>query len=122
MESDREDGKPSDHLTVVCEPLNVINNIPIRQKRSIIYRPIVESGLQKFGQWIKSQKWKQNKLETSVNEKVNRLYKSILGEINICFPEKQKKFTSDDSPWCSEKVKKLKRLKERESQKKEISQ
>ena len=47
---DNINGKPSDHLTVVCEPLNVINNIPSRQKRTITCRPIMESGLNQFGQ------------------------------------------------------------------------
>ena len=114
IDPDNINGKPSDHLTVVCESLNVINNIPSRQKQTITCRPIMESGLNQFGQWIKSQGWDENKLEKSVNEKVNLLYFSVSEKVNIFFPLKKLKFSSDDSPWCSERIKKLKRLKGRE--------
>ena len=39
------------------------------------------------------------------------MFKSVTSKVNECFPEKTLKFTSDDSPWVNEKVKKLKRLK-----------
>ena len=35
-------------------------------------------------------------------------------QVNKCFPEKQIQVTSDDSPWCTDKVKNLKRTKCRE--------
>ena len=35
------------------EPLNVINNIPARQKRKITLRPITESGMNMCGMWLK---------------------------------------------------------------------
>ena len=35
-------------------------------------------------------------------------------QVNRCFPEKEIKMSSDDSPWCTEKVKKIKRIKCRE--------
>ena len=38
-------------------------------------------------------------------------------QVNICFPQKVINITSDDSPWCTEKVKVRKRLKEREYRK-----
>ena len=53
---------------------------------------------------------------------MNLLYKSISEKVDIFFPVKEKKFTSDDSPWCSEKVKQLKRLKGREYNKHRVSQ
>ena len=48
IEPDSATGKPSDHLTVICEPLNVINNIPTRHTRRITSRPITDSGMKVF--------------------------------------------------------------------------
>ena len=45
---------------------------------------------------------------------MNLLYCSVSEKVNIFFPLKNIKFSSDDSPWCSERIKKLKRLKGRE--------
>ena len=114
IKSDTVSGKPSDHLTVVCEPLNVINNIPQRQKRNITIRPIMESGLELFKSWISSQTWNENIETHSVNHKERMMHTSVMDQIKICFPEKNLKMTSDDAPWCNNKVKRLKRLKCRE--------
>ena len=40
-----------------------------------------------------------------------------MNQINKCLPEKNIKITSDDSPWCNDKIKHLKRLKCREYRK-----
>ena len=114
IDPDRDQDKPSDHLTVIYEPLTVINNISGRKKRDITLRPITESGQNLFGMWIKNQTWKINEETHSVNEKVEFLHNSVMNKISECFPLKTIKVTSDDSPWCNNKVKRLKRLKCRE--------
>ena len=114
IEPDNVSGKPSDHLTVICEPLNVINNTPIRHKRNIMFRPITDSGVNMFKVWIKSQKWDQIRGTPSVNAKVKILNNLVIEKVQELFPEKNTKMTSDDSPWVNDKVKKLKRLKTRE--------
>ena len=114
IDPDNENGKPSDHLTVVFEPLNVINNIPARQKREIILRPITESAMKMFGMWLRDQTWEEIKEAHAVNMKVHMLHNSIVQNVNNYFPEKKIKVTSDDSPWCNSKVKRMKRLKSRE--------
>ena len=60
IDPDSNKGKPSDHLTVIFEPLTVVNNVPGRMKRDITLRPITESGQQLFGMWLKAMTWKQN--------------------------------------------------------------
>ena len=114
IDPDREDGKPSDHLTVICEPIDVINNITNRQKRTIILRPIMDSGIKQFSDWIKNHAWEKIVETDLVDEKVEELYSSVSEKVVEYFPEKILKFTSNDSPWCNEKVKNLKRLKGRE--------
>ena len=54
IDSDKLSGKPSDHLTVVWEPVNVINNKPLKQTRHVTVRRITESGLNLFSMWIQS--------------------------------------------------------------------
>ena len=57
ISSDKSSGKPSDHLTVVMAPLDVINNKPLRKKKLITIRPITESGIQLFTLWINNHQW-----------------------------------------------------------------
>ena len=111
INADTVRGKPSDHLTVVMEPLNVINNKPSRQIKNITVRPIPESGLDKLGLWIKNQQWKELEEAHDIDTKVNIFHSEVMKQINIHLPEKNIKITSDDSPWSNEKVKHLKRLK-----------
>ena len=114
IEPDSSTGKPSDHLMVIWEPLNVINNIPTRHVRKITLRPITDSGIKLFGLWIKDQEWTQINETHDVDHKVELLTSSVMEKVRQFFPEKLTKVTSDDAPWCSPKVKKLKRLKGRE--------
>ena len=64
--------------------------------------------------WIGSQTWTQISKTSCVNEKVSIFHDTVINKVKDCFPQKNLKFTSDDSPWCNKKVKKLKRLKGRE--------
>ena len=41
--------KPSDHLNMVWEPVNEINNKLFRKEKQITVRPVTESGLKLFG-------------------------------------------------------------------------
>ena len=47
----------------------------------------------------------------SVNEKINHFHNTLMNQVGDCFPIKNMKVTSDDSPWCNKKVKQIKRLK-----------
>ena len=114
ISSDKESGKPSDHLTVVWEPINVINNTPLRQTRQITVRPMTESGLKLFSVWIQNKQWTDLEEAQSVDIKVELFNKEIMRQIDICLPTKIIKFSSVDEPWCNNKVKNLKRLKCRE--------
>ena len=48
-------GKPSDHLTVVMAPIATVDNKPARISRPIIVRPMKQSGIDSFGDWIRNQ-------------------------------------------------------------------
>ena len=114
IEPDSPTGKPSDHKTVICEPLNVINNVPTRHTRRITVRPITDSGVKLFKVWIEAQDWEHVKESPTVDEKVDIMTNLLMKNIEKCFPQKEIKVTSDNAPWCNSKVRKLKRLKGRE--------
>ena len=114
INSDTDTGKPSDHLTVVFKPISAINNIPLRKTRKIITKPITESGLELFRLWIQEQSWNQVEETHDINIKTSVLLNILNKQVNSCFPEKTVKLTSDDSPWCNNNVKRLKRQKCRE--------
>ena len=46
-------GKPSDHLIIVMKPINEGENVKPKQKL-ITHRPMPESGLLKFKQWLQN--------------------------------------------------------------------
>ena len=50
-------GKPSDHLTVVMAPIATVDNKPARISKTIIVRPMKQSGIDNFGAWICNQTW-----------------------------------------------------------------
>ena len=114
IDPDCEKRKPSDHLTVVFTPINVINNTPLRKTKTITRRPITDSGLQMYSLWINRQDWKTNKETYDVNIKVETLQNMLLENFHKCFPVKISKVSTDDSPWCNDKLKYLNRLKCRE--------
>ena len=114
ISSDNGCGKPSDHMTVVWEPINVVNNKPLRQTRQVVVRPITESGMKLLKLWIQNKQWKELEEAPTVDMKVKIFNQDILTQLNICLPEKIIRVTTDDAPWCNNKVKNIKRIKCRE--------
>ena len=106
-------GKPADHLIVVMRPIDTLNNKPSRSFRTIKVRPITKSGRAKFNSWIQEQSWREVLEEDSVDLKAEKLHNMVLNKLDEFCPEKDRKLSSDDEPWFSEKLKKLKRRKNR---------
>ena len=88
IDPDQATGKPSDHLTIVFKPINVINNSPLRKSKAIIRRPITDSGIKLFSLWINEQDWHENKKTYGVNNKVQVLNKMLLETFHKNFPVK----------------------------------
>ena len=107
-------GKPSDHLTVVMAPIAAIDNKPARTTREILVRPMKQSGIDLFGSWLKSQDWIEVLKAETVDEKSEILQKMLLEKLDQFLPLKKRKVCSDDQPFCTEEMKRLKRLKSRE--------
>ena len=106
-------GKPADHLIVVMQPINTVNNKPGRNFRNIKVRPLTKSGLEKFISWIQDQDWREILEEDSVDTKAEKLHNMVINKLDEVCPEKNRKISSDDDPWFTEKLKKLQRKKHR---------
>ena len=75
-----------------------------------------------FSEWLDKQNWESIKDTHSVDTKANVYHQTMTDQVNICFPTKTSKHTTDDSPWCNDNVKRLKILKCREYRKHRRSQ
>ena len=101
-------GKPSDHLMVVMEPVSQINTKPSRTKRTFSYRPYTEERWPEMQTWIEKQNWYEISQETSAHKKMELLQTILMGKYQEYFPEKTKTIRSDDQPFYTSKLEKEK--------------
>ena len=110
-------GVPSDHLIVMMKPLTSLENNCARVTRQIKVRPLKQSGIDLFGHWIKQQTWSEILNAETVDEKAETLQDMLLKKCDEYLPVKTRKITTDDQPFCTQKMKYLKRMKNREFRK-----
>ena len=115
LDSDPENkGKPSDHRIVVVRPITSINNQCARTTKTIISRPITESGIRKMRSWLEIQDWNKVLLAQSPSQKAEILQNLLVNIYHESFPEKTQKISSDDQPWISFKLKAMDRRRKQE--------
>ena len=110
-------GKASDHLMVVMEPINVIDNKPARMKKKITFRAMKQENYDEMKKWIENEHWEDVFKEKCANKKAEIFQSKFYNKYCELFPEKSRYVSSDDQPFFTEKLKKLKRKKCREFQK-----
>ena len=108
------DGSPSDHLMVLMHPISTLNNKSARTKRSVTFRPLPESGLRLFGDWLSQHPWDNVYNDESAHNKAQTFQSDLLDALNHFLPEKTVNFSSDDQPWCNPAIKDLDRKCKRE--------
>ena len=96
------------------KPVDSLTNNPSRQKKSVTFRPLPKSGIDKMGQWIVTETWKSVFEAESAHEKANVLQQLMMDKLNLYLPQKTAKFTSDDQPWVTPEIKDIDRKKKRE--------
>ena len=118
LESDsNSNGRASDHLMVVMEPINMFNHEPARSKKEIIYRAFNKENLENMKKWIEAEDWGKVLEEKCAHKKADVFQTLFYNKYCQFFPEKTKYVSSDDQPFFNEKLKKLKRKKCSEYQK-----
>ena len=115
-------GEASDHRTVICKPINVIENKCTRSSRIIDFRPIHETGITKMKEWLVDYDWKDVYNVDTGHEKAEVFQNTLLTKVNEFFPMKRIKINSDDEPWFNTKLKRLDRRRKRVYRKEKRSQ
>ena len=106
-------GKPSDHLIVYMPPISA--GVPKKKLyKYVTFRPLPESGLLQFAEWIRAEKWETIFQATTAHEKAANLQYLVLQKLNEFLPLKTSKICSEDEPWFNFKLKKLDRKRKRE--------
>ena len=108
---DDKKGMPSDHLTVLWEPRN--QHLPSKQMRTVSFRPMRDSSVREFGQWVSSFDWKDVLEAESAHQKADIFQNILLHKYYSFFPQKVLKFRRDDKPWVTDAVKRLDRKRRR---------
>ena len=107
---------------VLMRPISAKFPSQPRQYYTVQTRPITESGLRSFGQWIINYSWRDLYTCTDVNRKAEILQSVLLEKYYRVFPIKCIKLSRDDKPWVTGNLKKLDRARKREFLKNKASE
>ena len=107
-------GQPSDHSVPICIPHMDRHTPPERNYRIIKYRPLPESSLRRFGEWIVGESWEAVKNELPATEQAKQFENLTKRYLDKFCPEKQMKLGPQDKPFITAELKKLARMKQRE--------
>ena len=113
---DPNHGSPSDHSTVLAPPMSNSGAGQNRNEYSVKYvRPLPESGINEFGQWITAENWDNIKEHDSPDQQVGMLQETLSRKLDGIFPTKKVKVSvTKDKPYITAELKRLDRLKMRE--------
>ena len=107
-------GVPSDHCTAVAAPFSSVSDGLSNEYISKTTRPLPDSGIRSFGQWIVQESWDSVKLLSDPSEQAILLDNVVSCKLDEHLPQKSLKITNKDKKWINAELKKLDRLKKRE--------
>ena len=82
--------------------------------KTVKYRPLPESSLRQFGEWIVTEGWEGVRGDSSPSEQVDVFEQIIEEKLNTFCPEKTIRLNSQDKPWVTGEIKAIDRQKSRE--------
>lgn len=95
----------SDHSSVLFQPDSTHRPVPTTQ--SVTTRPMPDSRIRAFGQWITAYNWRPVLNSTSTQDKTDCFYQILQGQVDNYFPVKTTKRHSNDKPWMSSRIRNL---------------
>ena len=98
----------------LCIPNRDPANPPARHYRTVVCRPLPESRVRDFGQWLTNETWENIKHEVEPNVQVDIFQSLITQKLNMYLPQKCVKLGTDDKPFITSELKSLKRKRMRE--------
>ena len=114
---DPKSGVPSDHFVPICIPHTDRYSRPPRNDRIIRYRPLPESAIKNFGQWIVKENWQAVDSKLSPSEQVTAFENLVNTKLDELCPIKVLKLSNMDKPFITTHLKSLKRQRVREYRK-----
>ena len=96
----------SDHNSVLWSPITMIK-VPKKATRYISQRPMPDSSIRAFGQWLSCYEWPEIITDDDVNVQCNAFYKTLNDAIDKYFPICKVKLHCDDKPWMTGEIKSL---------------
>ena len=108
-----KDGKKSDHRIVLLNPIKTIENKTARIIKEVKVRPMPESGIKNMRSWLMDETWGKVFEAETAHQKASIFQEMLVKKFEEIFPEKTRKISSVDSPWMTQKLKKLDRRRKR---------
>ena len=99
------DGKPSDHSGVLGKP-RVGSEREHKTYETKVIRPLPDSKMHDFGQWLVKETFDNIKNVDSPTEMVKVFQETINKKIEEVFPEKELKVFENDKEWMTEEIQK----------------
>ena len=94
-------------------PIKTIENKTARIIKEVKVRPIPESGIKKMRSWLMDETWGKVFEAETAHQKASILQDMLVQKFEEIFPEKTRKISAVDSPWMTQKLKKLDRRRKR---------
>ena len=107
-------GVPSDHSVPLCVPHTDPHNPPARVYKTVVSRPLPDSKIREFGQWITSEQWEDVIGEDCPSKQVELFENAMNTRLDLYFPTKVTKIGIGDKPYITAELKALKRRRMRE--------
>ena len=111
---DPSTGAPSDHSVPICVPHTDRYNPPTRRYKNVTYRPLPDTCINEFGQWITKETFKGIENDISANDHAKALESLLMGNLDKFCPLKSFRVGPQDKAWITPELKSLSRRKQRE--------
>ena len=108
----------SDHNCVLLYPLPSISR-PKRKIRRRVVRPLPDSGLRLFGQWITTNPWSEILQLSDPSDKCSLFCDSLMSKLNAYLPSKEVEFDNNDKEWMTPQLKTMFKQREKAFQRKD---
>ena len=118
---DPSSASPSDHSIAVAAPLCANPKARINEYKSKTTRPMPDSQVRIFGQWIIQKDWITLDQLSTPSEQADVFQNSLMAKLDAVLPLKSVKISGKDKKWIDANLKELDRKKKREWQKNEKS-
>ena len=111
-------GVPSNNSVPVCYPHTDRHNPPQRNFKTVTYRPLPDSSIAQFGQWITGYDFSSINDDLAPGDQAQALENTLITRLDEYCPIKVIRVGPQDKAWVNQEIKQIKRKKHREYTKK----